>query len=178
MSYFSETELNRYATEARYHAFGNIKEARERDNTTVTIFLSHSHKDRALALGFIRYMETLGIKIYVDWNDQEMPRITNRETANRIKAKIHENKLFMVLATGNAIDSKWVPWEVGIADQAKGAEQILIVPVTDYSGNYRGAEYLQLYREVKVAASGGRGVFYRGATEGLTIEGYLKAFGV
>ncbi len=177
MAYFSEQELTRFAVNARTQNFSNIKEAYARQEATVTIFLSHSHKDKLLVLGLIAYFDTLGIKIYVDWNDKDMPRVTNRETADRIKAKIHENKLFMILATTNAIDSKWVPWEVGIADQAKGPDQIIVIPVTDYSGNYRGAEYLQLYREVQTAAVGGMGVFFRGATQGTKLDGYLKVFG-
>lgn len=177
MAYFSEQQLTQFAVNARTQNFSNIKEARARLEATVTVFLSHSHKDKLLVLGLIAYFDTLGIKIYVDWNDQDMPRVTNRETADRIKTKIHENKMFMVLASTNAVDSKWVPWEVGIADQAKGADQIIVVPVADYSGNYRGAEYLQLYREVQTTASGGMGVFFRHATQGTKLDGYLKAFG-
>lgn len=177
MAYFSEQELTRFAVNARTQNFSNIKEARARQEAAVTIFLSHSHKDKLLVLGFIAYMETLGIKIYVDWNDGDMPRVTNRETADRIKEKIHENKLFMVLATSNAIDSKWVPWEVGIADQAKGAEQIIVVPVADYSGNYRGAEYLQLYRQLKNAAGGGRALFPPGQDRGILLEYFLALHG-
>lgn len=175
MAYFTEQELTKYAAESRLESFANIKEAREL--AVVTIFLSHSHKDKMLVKGLIAYFNKLGVKIYVDWNDKEMPHVTNRETADRIKAKIHENKLFMVLATANAIDSKWVPWEVGIADQAKGAGQITVIPVADRSGNYPGAEYLQLYKRVETTDKGGYGVFEPNATQGYVLEHYLRAFG-
>ena len=175
MAYFTEQELTRYATEARPENFSNVKNARA--STAVAIFLSHSHKDKILVKGLIAYFDKLGVEVYVDWNDSDMPRITNRETADRIKAKIHENKLFMVLATTNAINSKWVPWEVGIADQAKGSPHVSVIPVADRSGHYPGAEYLQLYRRIETTDKGGYGVFEPNATKGFILEYYLKNFG-
>ncbi|HEY1170383.1 MAG TPA: toll/interleukin-1 receptor domain-containing protein [Verrucomicrobiae bacterium] len=174
MAFFTENELRGYARDQRFRTFAHVKEAREQ--ATVSIFLSHSHKDKDLVLGLIAYFEKLGIKIYVDWNDKEMPRVTNRETADKIKQKIAENNAFMVLATPNAIESKWVPWEVGIADQVKGELKVVVIPVADSSGRYVGAEYLQLYQRVEEAQSGGYGVF-RPEGKGHLMDFYLKMVG-
>lgn len=111
----------------------------------VTVFLSHSHKDKELVDGFINFLAHRGrIKIYVDWQDSDMPSSTNHETAIKIKRKIRELDYFLVLATENALKSKWVPWELGIADAIK-ADKIAIVPVADSTGKFAGNEYLQLY---------------------------------
>ena len=100
--------------------------------------------------GFINYLAySSQIVVYVDWLDSDMPNVTNRETARRIKQKIEDLDYFWVLATRNALDSKWVPWEIGIADKAKPANKIAIIPVIDPYGNYHGNEYLQLYPSVQ-----------------------------
>ena len=59
----------------------------------------------------------------------------------------------MLLATDRALESKWVPWELGIADKARGYERIVVVPVTR-NGAFRGSEYLRVYRQLQQGTSG------------------------
>ncbi len=94
------------------------------------------------------------IKIYVDWNDTSMPRITSKITAAKIKEKIKEMKFFLILGTHNAMTSVWVPWETGVADQCKKNDQIFIIPVADNSGKFYGNEYFQLYRRIELDSLG------------------------
>jgi hypothetical protein len=54
----------------------------------------------------------------------------------------------MILATQQAFASKFVPWEIGIADEIKGEKFILLIPVTDSGGRFQGNEYLQLYNHL------------------------------
>jgi hypothetical protein len=150
MAYITESMLLDYAQDIqkRQQARSNI--VLEKASAQKTIFLSHSHKDKDLVEGLINYLASFGIKIYVDWNDTGMPRITNRDTAERIKEKIKENSFFLILATENAMSSRWVPWEIGVADQMKH-ENIAIIPVVRNSDSeFKGNEYLQLYRCIKI----------------------------
>lgn len=176
MAYFTEQQLEGFADsydlEKRASQFLNEAKAR----TGLSIFLSHSHKDRRKARGIIRHFASFGVAVYVDWNDSDMPRETNRETAEKIKGKIAETGLFMVLATRNALDSKWVPWEIGVADKTKGEAAVLIIPVTDASENWAGSEYLRLYRRVAIADDGEDGVFEPGKTRGLGLKHYFTTF--
>jgi hypothetical protein len=136
MAYFTEQQLERFADsyELEKRASQFLNESRA--SASVSIFLSHSHKDRKKAKGLIRHLAGLGVEVYVDWNDSDVPRDTNRETAEKIKAKISDNTIFLVLATRNALESKWVPWEIGVADKTKGEARVLIIPVADPSGNF------------------------------------------
>lgn len=176
MSYLNENQLRDYSSRLRYDhiALANTKSAGLL--AQATIFLSHSSKDRVLAQGLVYYLASLGISVYVDWNDSDLPRVTNRETAEKLKDKIKDNRLFMILATKNALESKWVPWEVGIADQCKGESFMLLVPVADASGRFEGSEYLQLYRRVETAAQGGFGVFPPGQSDGVLLESHVRSF--
>jgi hypothetical protein len=176
MAYFTEQQLERFAEsydlEKRASQFLNESKA----SAGLSIFLSHSHKDRKKARGLIRHFAGLGVEVYVDWNDSDMPRETNRETAERIKSKIDETRLFMVLATRNALDSKWVPWEIGVADKTKGEAAVLIIPVEDASGHFAGSEYLRLYRRVMIADDGKDAVFEPDKTKGSYLKDYFTVF--
>lgn len=147
MAYLSTNQLLEYRHQPGIYNFSNIRESRV--GAQLTIFLSHSHLDRDLVEGLICLLGSLGITIYVDWNDKNMPRITNRETAEKIKQKIRENALFAIFATPNALALKWAPWETGIGGQVKGQDAILLIPVADPSGRFPGSEYLQIYNRLE-----------------------------
>lgn len=76
-----------------------------------------------------------------------MPETTSGETANRLRRRIVESSLFLFLATGNSIASRWCPWELGYADGKKPYDSIAIVPTSDGLSTY-GNEYLQIYRRI------------------------------
>jgi hypothetical protein len=71
--------------------------------------------------GIVRLLGTQGIDVYVDWQDPTMPENTSAKTARQIKDNIDENNFFMMLATRSACNSRWVLWEVGIADEKKAS---------------------------------------------------------
>ena len=48
------------------------------------------------------------------------------------------------IATGNIINSKWCPWELGYADGKKNRAAILPI-LCEKSNEYKGMEYLGLY---------------------------------
>lgn len=132
--------------------FDNIlNEARDFNSTNaeVSIFLSHSHYDMKIVKMARAFFESFGVKIYVDWADENMPKTTCCETAAKIKEKIQQNKFFVFLATDIALISKWCNWEVGYADNWKYTiDKIAIIPISENRDQWRGSEYLQLYPEI------------------------------
>lgn len=114
------------------------------------IFLSHSHKDKDLVEKVALFLLSQGTYLYVDWKDGSMPPVTSSETANKIKSRIKTCDEFVVLASNNALDSKWVPWELGFADAAKGMSKVFIFPVADNDGKWRGSEYFDLYQKIEL----------------------------
>lgn len=180
MAYYTEAQLEKLAesremrNKASSHLYESMASAR------LSIFLSHSHDDRKRVEGLITDLASRGVDLYVDWNDSSMPRITNRETADKIKQKIAELDLFVVLATNAALASKWVSWEIGIADKTKGEARVLLVPVIPKLGDWTGNEYLQLYRTIELFDEGNfvgvPGVFEPKATQGPLFENYAGRF--
>ena len=133
-----------------------IKEAKAAHKQTA--FLSHSHHDARLAKSVQAFLTAQGWEVYIDWEDTAMPDLPNRETAERIQARIRDLQWFLFLATQNSMKSRWCPWEIGYADGVKRYENILILPTSDASGSH-GNEYLQLYRHIDPAKGGGYGAF-------------------
>lgn len=115
----------------------------------VTIFLSHSHDDQEVVQKAIVFFRKLGIRIYVDWMDSDMPAITSGTTAEKIKEKIRQNQKFILMATNNAVNSKWCNWELGLGDAAKYINDISLFPLADNSGLWHGNEYLQIYPRIE-----------------------------
>jgi TIR domain len=142
-------------------ARGTVSESRVLANTKLaaraarlqTAFLCHSHKDQDLVIALQDFLWRNGWKVYVDWQDTTMPEKPNRQTAEKIQAKIHENDWFLFLATANSMASRWCPWEIGYADAAKGKDDIVVIPTRDAMGSH-GNEYIDLYRRIDLSPAG------------------------
>lgn len=154
MSYLLSIEqLNSIREDILFYSSLNesyIARQRKADSQEITVFLSHKHSDRIILENVIGLLKGLGVNIYVDWNDLEMPSTTSGYTAMRIKEKIKECKKFILLATEDAIASKWCNWELGFGDAHKCLNNIAIMPITNKRGSpFSGSEYLQIYPVIK-----------------------------
>lgn len=162
MSIFTEQEFRNIANQkAGFKGLsGVVNEQRtfSKSTSTTSIFLSHSHQDKAKIEQAKLFFENLGISIYVDWADQTMPERTNGLTAQKIKNQIiNNNDKFILLATNNAVSSKWCNWEVGIADTFKlTKDKIAILPLADNNRNWTGNEYLQIYPSIEYESGNNR----------------------
>ena len=111
----------------------------------ITVFLSHKHNEDEILEQVLTLLERIGVDVYIDWLDDEMPVMTSGETASKIKRKIQESKKFILLATELAIESKWCNWELGYADSKKYPNNIAIMPIAENDKTWKGNEYLQIY---------------------------------
>lgn len=101
-------------------------------------------------LGIKVLLEDAGKRVYVDWlEDPEMQRSNvSKETAARLRVRMQQSLSLLYVDTGNASNSKWMPWELGYFDGIK-PNQIRVVPVTDRPDDkFEGQEYLGLYPTV------------------------------
>lgn len=173
MSYYTRGELQKLPI----YAEATVRTKKYHTKTAAaitTIFLSHSHKDADIVNQAVELLGSQGIAIYVDWKDPSMPSVTTPESARRIKGRIRECAKFVLLATDNAIESKWVPWELGIGDVTNGMENVAILPVTDPPYTWTGSEYVGIYSRIEKADSGVPAVFEPGQTQGITLDAWLR----
>jgi hypothetical protein len=150
IEYITRSQLHGFASELPLNEQANLRKSVSSRSLSGSTFLSHSSKDEDLVVGAIRVLEGHGGKVYVDEVDPEMPPYTNEETAALLKTRIHQTSRFVLLASKNSQQSRWVPWELGIADGHKGQDRIALFPASDTSHDKDWAswEYLGLYRRI------------------------------
>ncbi|WP_430446869.1 MAG: toll/interleukin-1 receptor domain-containing protein [Pseudomonas piscis] len=151
MSFFTQDEARAAAKQAKGNR--NIKavitESMEsyKEADSFDIFLSHSSSDANLVIGIKKLLEQRGKRVYVDWvDDPELDRSrVTKDTAARLRHRMVQSESLFYVATDNATNSKWMPWELGFFDGLKH-EKVRILPVL-LSANQRfdGQEYLGLY---------------------------------
>jgi hypothetical protein len=173
MNYYTRAELRRvpvFESKAlrveRYHT----KSA----SVSEHIFLSHSHKDQDIVEQVVELLGNQGIRVYVDWKDITMPEVTSPETAAKIKNKIVACNKFVLLATNYALASRWVPWELGVADVSLSMPHVAIMPVLDPPIDWKGNEYIGIYSTLKKSNNGNIEVFEPGKTYGITLRDWLQ----
>src|SRR4051812_25708928 len=84
--------------------------------TSLDVFLSHSSLDKEALPKAIAFLKAFGANVYIDKVDKELPQNTSSETGKKLKQRIAECPKFIVLVTANSKNSRWIPWELGIAD--------------------------------------------------------------
>lgn len=149
MSIITESQLKNYRKSTNSYSLTlneSLKNFRNESTYSKTkVFLSHKHDELESLEGAISFLKNFGVDIYVDWQDEGMPKSTSGYTASRIKQKIKANHKFILIATEGAINSKWCNWELGLGDAEKYIENIAILPVKKDYTNFSGSEYLEIY---------------------------------
>lgn len=150
--------MARNVTKAELRAFTVNRSQSDREkllksnasSSGTSTFLSHSSKDHELLEGAMEVLHNHGARVYIDEIDPEMPPYTSAETAALLKQRISQTRRFVLLTTENSKDSRWVPWELGIADGEKGLVNIALFPASDstYHDNWTSWEYLGLYHRI------------------------------
>jgi len=125
------------------------KSAEERSPNGAT-FLSHSSRDSDILPGAIQLLENHGATVYVDKKDPALPPYTSKTTAETLKTRINQSKKFVLLASENSKESRWVPWELGLADGYKTMRQVAILPTVETRANtsWTKWEYLGIYDRI------------------------------
>ncbi len=119
--------------------------------TTKTLFLSHSSKDKSHIPGVLGFFAGFGATVYVDELDLRLRRPTSPDTARLLRKEISSCPRFVVLVSPNSHESKWIPWELGLADGLKGVAPVALLPIRPQSESdetWGTQEYLGLYPRV------------------------------
>jgi hypothetical protein len=115
-----------------------------------SVFLSHSSKDDDKVDGVVLFLHEHGAKVYTDDTDERLPNPPSTDTAKILKGEIQSSARFIVLVSPNSRLSRWIPWELGLADAFKATTPIAILPFT-HDGNedqWAKEEYFGLYPRI------------------------------
>lgn len=155
MRYFNESDVRRYDETIilNEHTFSEKSGGR-----SVDVFLSHSSNDKADLPATINFLESYGVNVYIDKKDNKLPKKTSKDTGEILKRRIDESKKFIVLVSENSKNSRWIPWELGIADEKKKIHNIALLPKVEGNENpeWPEQEYLGLYPRIVYAVFKGQ----------------------
>lgn len=149
MRYFNNSDIKQYQGTFDFseHYIMNASESRD---GRISVFLSHSSKDENKLPSVVNFLEKFGVNVYVDKNDNGLPRKTSPETGTKLKERIYKCDKFIVLISENSKDSKWIPWELGIADVEKTLRNIALLPsvASLEKPDWAKQEYMGLYDRI------------------------------
>lgn len=83
------------------------------------VFISHNSKDEDKIIDFFKLLNEKHYVAYIDWvNDKfNLKREwCNASTAEVIKERIRQSRVFVLYLTEQTLKSQWCPWELGYAD--------------------------------------------------------------
>ena len=118
--------------------------------TAKTVFLSHSSKDAELLPATVKILTDAGGRVYVDKGDDRLPQTPSPATAAILREAVGVCKRFVLLVSTNSKDSRWIPWELGLADGTTRPARVALFPVagTSHEQSWANAEYLGLYKRI------------------------------
>lgn len=150
VEFITRDELRGFAAKRSITEQASIRRSASERQLAGSTFLSHSSKDEDLVVGATIVLENHGAKVYIDKIDPEMPPYTTAKTADLLKDRIRQTKRFVLLTSPNSKESRWVPWELGIADGYKTINKIALFPSADRPSDMAWAEweYLGLYQRI------------------------------
>jgi hypothetical protein len=121
-----------------------------RASSNFDVFLSHSYQDAEVILGVKKIMESLGLRVYVDWiDDQGLDRgNVTRKTAETLRMRMRASLSLVYVHSANSGDSAWMPWELGYFDGFKPGCLWILPIVANYDSEFENQEYLGLYPTV------------------------------
>lgn len=154
MAYLSPTYLRRYDVTN----FSNSRYITEAKTAAVkaSVFLSHSSADDEHVDRVVLFFRDFDAVVYADNYDKTLPKPPNVATAATLKHRIGDTSRFVVLVSPNSRSSRWIPWEIGIADGKKGVAPIAILPVTPdgVEEAWTVEEYFGLYPRIRLYEDG------------------------
>lgn len=109
------------------------------------LFLSYNHKDIVLAKAVYHELINQGISVYADFIDPTFKTIVDKTTALILCDRLADCKALAYIHTANASNSKWCPWEIGLASGLRDFKCLIISAIERDDNEFIRQEYLLLY---------------------------------
>lgn len=128
----------------------NSPQFNNKDSNLPTLYLSYAILDKKLVIKTATFLKSVYQNIHIDWAEYSMSEKNCIDNATNIKNKIITNNKFILIATSASIFSRWVNWELGIADSNKySTDNLAIFPIVDPKSNWHGNDYLNIYPRIE-----------------------------
>lgn len=109
------------------------------------IFISHQKQDSSAAKMIADYLIAAGVNVYFDEYDNTLDLTNPASVVAGIKDGLNHSTHLLVLLSQNALQSMWIPWEVGYAYDSKTIISLTLKEIS----SYELPEYLQITRIIR-----------------------------
>lgn len=113
-----------------------------------TVFISYRRKDKKYVVPIVKFLKRIGANVYIDYLDDSLPNPPDNSTASILRRRIKASDKFILMATPNSKESKWMPWELGLGDGFDGYENTIILPLLESRNYWEEREYYRVYGHV------------------------------
>lgn len=132
---------------------GPVVEARRsrvhaREDAPTAILLDVAEGDGDLLRPALNFIANQGTPVYVDFRDDRLPRGAEGEMAQWMRRGVRLDDRFVLVTTQGGLGSRWVPWQLALAEGALGLENVAVLTVEDY-GSFRGSPLVDLYPTIQ-----------------------------
>lgn len=117
------------------------------------VFLSYRRKDRKYVESIVKLLKQIGVSVYIDYLDETLEDKTSEAVAAILRNRINSCKKFILLATPDSGNSKWMPWELGLGDRIVNYPNVAILPLTESSTTWSDQEYGKIYGHIEASYS-------------------------
>lgn len=156
MQFFSESYFRSKAS-SLYEARAFSRKADTNENVTYDIFLSYNINDKSVVKGIFADLESRGYRVYLDFVvDPHLIRENcSKETARLLRERLRHSTSLIYASSINALQSKWMAWELGEMD-GRGCK-CFILPVSNDGSTkeFEQKEYLKLFPIISRNIDGG-----------------------
>lgn len=155
MQYFSESYFRTMASNL-FEARAFSRKAETNEYVKFDIFLSYNINDKSVVKGIFADLESKGYRVYLDFVvDPHLVRENcSKETARLLRERLRHSTSLIYASSFNALQSKWMAWELGEMD-GRGCK-CFILPVSNEGSTkeFEQKEYLKLYPVISRDAYG------------------------
>ena len=126
--------------------------------TSKNLFLSHSLSDTEPARRALALLEQHGATVYLDIEDVGLKSASSADVAGRLRRAIEQCRRLVVIVTENTQTSRWIPWEMGLADAFATPARVALLPLrpsATASELWVKQEYFDLYARIERHTSPG-----------------------
>jgi|JI10StandDraft_1071094.scaffolds.fasta_scaffold198626_2 hypothetical protein len=144
LTYAAASRLGKELTEARFEKSASAATAPK------DVFVAHATLDSQHLRGIARILVGHFASYYIDKLDSLLPLLTSTKTAEMLADRIATSRRLVVVVAKHSAQSRWVPWELGLAHGILGAKCAATLPIATLSEEQPWArqEYLGLYPQI------------------------------
>ncbi len=161
--YLSKKYLNEQVQKRTIFESYDYSQFSQQPSSGFDIFLSYSLPDQYYAKLVFQKLKESGFTVYADFLDKKLSRSNiTKHTAEVLAATISKCKSLIYIHSRGAKNSKWCPWEVGLASGLKNFRCGILPLTEEFDSEYERQEYLtlilllitKLKQKVKIMYSG------------------------